>query len=83
MSRQADGRGQVICDRGEYPPPRTGQQIATHAIVGVSAAVVTAKALGKQITHGYAIVAAIIAMVAHAWLDAPLAQFLAGLGFSF
>ena len=65
------------------PRPGPGTQIAAHAIVGVSAAAVTAKALGKQITHGYAIVAAIIAMVAHAWLDAPLAQFLAGLGFSF
>ena len=52
-------------------------------LVGVAAAAVTAKALGKQITHGYAIVAALIAIVPHAWLDAPLAQFLAGLGFSF
>ncbi len=65
------------------PCPGPGTQIVAHAIVGVGAAAVTAKALGKKITHGYAILAAIIAMVAHARLDAPLAQFLAGLGFSF
>ena len=63
--------------------PGPGTQLVAHAIVGAGAAAVTAKVLGKQLTHAYVIVAAIIAIAVHAWLDAPVAQALAGLGFSF
>jgi urea transporter len=63
-------------------PPTPATRLVAHGLVGVGVAIVVAK-LASTSRAVKAIIGAVLGIIAHAMLDAPVASLLAGLGFQF